>query len=65
MLKPGVPVDVLMYSNGGVYAKGWYNHVLSVTPSHGFVPRNADPNSSDNRFLGVLLRLQGVTRPPA
>lgn len=63
-LKPGVPVDVLMYSNGGVYAKGWYNHVLSVTPSHGFVPKNVDPNSSDNRFLGVLLRLQGVPRPP-
>jgi hypothetical protein len=61
-LKPGEPVDVLLNSNGGVYAKGWFNYVLSVTPTHGFVPMNVDPASSDNRFLGVLLHLQGVSK---
>ncbi len=59
-LAPGVAVDVLMRSTGGVYAKGRFNRVLSVTPSQGFVPMNNDPASSDNRFLGVLLKLQGI-----
>jgi hypothetical protein len=61
-LKPGQAVDVLMYSSGGVYAKGWYSHVLSVESSTGFVPKNNDPASSDDRYLGVLMRLQGVER---
>lgn len=61
-LKPGEPVDVLMHSKGGVYAKGWFNHVLSVTPSNGFVPLNMSPDSEDKRFLGVLLKLQGTER---
>jgi hypothetical protein len=61
-LKPGESVDVLMYSSGGVYAQGWYSHVLSVEPSSGFVPMNMPGGSEDKRFLGVLLRLQGVEK---
>jgi hypothetical protein len=61
-LKPGVAVDVLMYSSGGVYAEGRYGHVLSVSASDGFVPMNMPGGSQDKRFLGVLMRLQGVER---
>jgi hypothetical protein len=61
-LKPGETVDVLMNSAGGVHAKGWFNYILSVTPSRGFVPINMPGGSEDKRFLGVLLRLQGVEK---
>jgi hypothetical protein len=61
-LKPGAAVEVEMFSNGGVYAKGWFSYVLSVTPARGFVPMNNDAASSDNRFLGVLMRLQGIEK---
>jgi hypothetical protein len=61
-LKPGEPVDVVMASQGGVHATGWFNRVLSVTPERGFVPMNTPGGSQDKRFLGVLLRLQGIER---
>ncbi len=59
-LSPGEPVDVQMASKGGVYATGWFNYLLSVKPEQGFVPMNTPGGSQDKRFLGVLLKLQGV-----
>jgi hypothetical protein len=61
-LAPGVPVDVLMASTGGVFADRGYGHVLSVKASAGLVPMNTYPGSEDRRYLGVLMRLQGVER---
>lgn len=61
-LEPGRPVDVAMSSNGGVYADRGYGFVLSVKTSSGFVPMNTNAGSQDNRYLGVLMRLQGVGR---
>jgi hypothetical protein len=61
-LKSGEAVEVLMHGRGGVYAEGWYNQVLSVRPSSGFVPMNMPGGSEDKRFLGVLLKLQGVQK---
>jgi hypothetical protein len=61
-LEPGEAVEVLMHGRGGVFAEGWYNQVLSVRPSNGFVPMNMPGGSEDKRFLGVLLKLQGVAR---
>ncbi len=61
-LKPGQGMDVLMGSTGGVYADRGYGYVLSVKTSNGFVPMNTDEGSQDNRFLGVLMRLQGTEK---
>ena len=61
-LKPGEGVDVLMSSAGGVYADRGYGHVLSVKTTNGFVPMNTYTGSEDNRYLGVLMRLQGVEK---
>lgn len=61
-LKPGEGVDVLMSSTGGVYADRGYGHVLSVKTTNGFVPMNTYIGSEDNRYLGVLMRLQGVEK---
>jgi hypothetical protein len=43
-------------------AEGRYGHVLSVKASAGFVPLNMPGGSHDNRFLGVLMQVQGVAR---
>ncbi len=59
-LTPGVPVDVLMASRGGVFADRGYGHVLSVKASAGLVPMNAYPGSEDRRYLGVLLNMQAT-----
>jgi hypothetical protein len=61
-LKAGESMDVMMYTAGGVYSEGAYGHVLSVQASNGFVPVNAGGTSQDRRFLGVLLKLQGVQK---
>jgi hypothetical protein len=61
-LKPGERMEVLLSSTGGVFADRGYGSVLSVKSSNGFVPMNADPASSDNRYLGVLMQLQGIER---
>jgi hypothetical protein len=61
-LKPGESVDVSMTSDGGVYAKRGYGYVLSVKTTNGFVPMNTDSASRDNRYLGVMMRLQGVEK---
>jgi hypothetical protein len=61
-LKPGVSVDVLFSTSGGVYADRGWGYLLSVKPSAGMVPMNYDSNTADNRFLGVLLHLQGTEK---
>jgi hypothetical protein len=61
-LKPGESVDVSMTSDGGVYARRGYGYVLSVKTTNGFVPMNTDSASRDNRYLGVMMRLQGVEK---
>jgi hypothetical protein len=61
-LKAGEAVDVMLFTDGGVYAERGYGYLLSVTTSDGFVPVNMDEGSKDRRFLGVLLRLQGIAR---
>ena len=55
-LRPGVAVDVPLTPRG-LHARGGWNYVLSVHPHTGFTPRLADRRSSDNRFLGVLVKL--------
>lgn len=62
-LKPGASVDVLFSTAGGVYADRGWGYVLSVKAAEGVVPMNLDKDTADNRFLGALLRLQGVERP--
>jgi hypothetical protein len=61
-LVPGVAVDAQMASMGGVFADRGYGYVLSVEASAGLVPMNTYPGSEDRRYLGVLMRLQGVER---
>ena len=51
-----------MGSTGGVFADRGYGYVLSVKTTNGFVPMNAYPGSEDNRYLGVLMRLQGIEK---
>jgi hypothetical protein len=41
-------------------SRGGHAAVLSIEAARGFVPRLADPGSSDRRFLGVEVRLAGV-----
>lgn len=55
-LRPGVAVEVPLTPRG-IHARGRWNYVLSVHPHTGFTPRLADRRSSDNRFLGVLVKL--------
>ena len=55
-LRPGVPAQVSLAPNG-VYARGRWGYLLSVHPRTGFTPRLATPESRDNRFLGVRVRL--------
>lgn len=55
-LRPGVAVDVPLTPRG-LHARGRWNYLLSVRPHTGFTPRLADRRSSDDRFLGVLVKL--------
>ena len=48
-----IPVD-------GVYARGAQSFVLTVETEAGFVPRLRTAGSTDGRFLGVLVGLEGV-----
>jgi hypothetical protein len=61
-LKPGEPVEVRAAADAGVYADGAYGYMLSIGSSSGFVPVNTLTGSSDTRFLGVLMQLQGMPR---
>lgn len=55
-LRPGVAVDVPLTPRG-LHARGRWNYLLTVRPHTGFTPRLADRRSSDDRFLGVLVKL--------
>jgi len=61
-LKPGQTADVVLNTTGGVYQQNHYVYVLSVKAENGYVPFLRDPKSTDKRFLGALLRLQGTER---
>ena len=45
----------------GVYARRSWAYLLSVETSDGFVPRLVEPNSRDQRYLGVAVRLDAAS----
>jgi hypothetical protein len=61
-LEPNQASDVLIVTDGGVYSERGWNYVLSVEASDGMVPKNTYAGSSDRRYLGVLVKLQGTVR---
>ena len=48
----------------GVYARGAQSFVVTVKTEAGFVPRLRTTGSSDGRFLGVVVGLEGVGDSP-
>jgi cell shape-determining protein MreD len=62
-LKPGASADVVFSTTGGVYSEQGWGYVLSVKTAAGVVPMIHDKDTTDDRFLGALLKLQGVERP--
>ena len=58
-LAPGEIVTVSLRARGW-YARSGVGSLLSVETSDGIVPRLVEPGNPDNRFLGVLLQLNGV-----
>lgn len=61
-MKRGQSVEVTFTDPEGVYSDRGYGYVLSVKPSDGTVPKNNDPKTSDRRFLGALVNMQGSVR---
>ena len=55
-LAPDQSAACELRARGAVWAHGGYFFPLTVTTSAGFVPRAADPRSSDDRSLGVRLK---------
>jgi hypothetical protein len=62
-MKRGQSVEVTFTDPEGVYSDRGYGYVLSVKPSNGTVPKNNDPTTSDRRFLGALVNMQGSVHP--
>ena len=60
-MKRGESVEVTFADPEGVYADRGYGYVLSVKPSGGTVPKNNDATTTDRRFLGALVQMQGTT----
>jgi hypothetical protein len=60
---PGVPVDITMATDAGVYSIRGYDYLLSVKTSNGVVHYITEPGSSDRRYLGVLVKPQGTVAP--
>jgi len=60
-LMPDEPIDVVVKSPEGVYSDRGYGYVLSVKPEQGVVPKNIEAETTDKRFLGVLVQMQGET----
>ena len=58
-LRPNEPVTVRLPVEG-VTVRGAQSFVLQVETEEGFVPRLLTSTSTDPRFLGVLLRLNGI-----
>jgi hypothetical protein len=63
-LSPGTLTTVSVPARG-VSTRGSFAYLLVVSTTAGAVPALEDPSSRDSRFLGVLMRLQGQTAPPA
>ena len=62
-MKRGQSVEVTFAEPEGVYSDRGYSYVLSVKPSDGMVPKNYDPKTTDKRFLGALIQMQGTLKP--
>jgi hypothetical protein len=62
-LKPNVAVEVVIPTDSGVYSIRAYDYLLSVKASDGFVPFITEPGSSDRRYLGALMNLDGTLKP--
>ena len=58
-LAPDQAMDVVVRQPQGVYSDRGYGYVLSVKPEQGVVPKNIEAGTTDKRFLGVLVKMQG------
>lgn len=59
-LGPGRPATLTLPAGRGVYAYQGYDYLLTVRTRAGFTPEITSPGSTDSRFLGVFVKLQGV-----
>jgi hypothetical protein len=56
-LQPGEIATITMHVGPGVvYTHGSHAYVLSISTANGFVPREVEASSTDDRFLGVFVR---------
>jgi hypothetical protein len=57
---PGRPATLTLPAGRGVYAYQAYDYLLSVRTRAGFTPAITSPGSTDSRFLGAFVKLQGI-----